>query len=451
MKIMKLSKLALASAVALAAVACTHSESVQVSAKKTQYISLNAPHNVTVKDSNKIAFLAFGDGGYSVHYPKAKHIKKPKNRQQFIQKEIDDWQEDYRPMSEFDHAPFYVYPNTQTTTEQSGAIPVGQAMATMCGQKVCDFAIQLGDNIYPDGADANDGKDDTKRMNDLILAPLKPLFEQQKELMVFSSLGNHDWKTSRKGVALQTQWMTTQPNFTMPESGYYQFKIGEPGNDVEFFVLDTNMLLSGQTFYEVALNEKGEEQSLTQGLANGAAELENHELHEKPQNNEDKKQLAWFEQAISQSTAKWKVVYGHHILWSIGGTKYSEGHVLRPLIMPSLCRYADAYIAGHEHDLELLTDDCSKYTPHSNKGELPLIISGAASKMRGTHTPFAKYQEKQYPEYELIWNKSFTWGFSRVVLDNDSDTLSVEFYTTPRSGNGALETQAQFSFKRRNQ
>ena len=38
-----------------------------------------------------------------------------------------------------------------------------------------------------------------------------------------------------------------------------------------------------------------------------------------------------------------------------------KGHVLRKLLMPALCEYADAYIAGHEHDLELLTDDCSKY------------------------------------------------------------------------------------------
>lgn len=414
-----------------------------------QHVASDNTPKVAVEDSKKIAFLAFGDGGYSVDYPKEKHIKNPRTKSQFIAKEREDWLEDFRPIAEFDYAPLYVYPNTQTTTEQSGALPVGQAMAQVCNELVCDFAIQLGDNIYPDGADANDGKDDTKRMNDLILGPLKPLFEKNNDLVVFSALGNHDWKTSRKGVALQTQWMAQQPNFYMSERGYYRYKVGEPGNDVEFFVLDTNMLLSGQTFYEVPLDEHGHEQSLAEGMAKGIAELENPDPHEKPKNNEDAMQLAWFNEAIASSTAKWKIVYGHHILWSIGGTKYSEGHVLRPLIMPALCQYADAYIAGHEHDLELLTDDCSKYTPHANKPKLPLIISGAASKMRGKHSPFAQYQEETYPEYDLVWSKSFFWGFSRIVLDNERDVLSVDFYTTPRNSDGSVAHEGRFSFKRR--
>jgi hypothetical protein len=67
-------------------------------------------------------------------------------------------------------------------------------------------------------------------------------------------------------------------------------------------------------------------------------------------------------------------------------------------------------VAGHEHDLELLMDDCSKYIDEytgKTMEPLPLIISGAASKMRGKHTPFAEQQEKRYPEYELLWSKSF--------------------------------------------
>ncbi|QBG36113.1 metallophosphoesterase [Litorilituus sediminis] len=403
------------------------------------------------KGQQNIHFLAFGDGGYHVDYPKTKHINNPLNKAEFIEKEKQDWLEDYRPMAEFDHAPIYVYPNTNIATEQGGAQAVGLAMAALCEQRDCDFAIQLGDNVYPDGADANDGKDDQKRMDDLIFAPLKPLFKQQPELVVYSALGNHDWKSSRKGVALQQAWMAKQKQFYMGEQGYYSYIIGEPGNEVEFFVLDTNMLLSGQHFYEVPLNPDGSEGDLETALANGSAELEVHEPHEGPQNGEDKAQLAWLKQGLAQSTAKWKIVYGHHILWSIGGTKYSEGHVLRKLIMPTLCQYADAYVAGHEHDLELLSDDCSLYPKAKGKQPLPLIISGAASKMRGKHSPFARYQEATYPQYELLWSKSFVWGFAHLALDNDNDNdeLSVEFFTTPRDGSGKLITEQAFSFPHR--
>jgi hypothetical protein len=400
-------------------------------------------------DNKRIAFLAFGDGGYHTDYPKMKHIINPKTKAEFIAAEKKEWLEDHRPLEEFDHAPIYVYPDTKIATEQGGATSVGKAMAELCSSELCQFAIQLGDNIYPDGADANDGKDDQKRMDDLILKPLKPLFEQQPELVVYSALGNHDWKTSRKGVALQTQWMATQPNFYMNERGYYSYKQGKEGNDVEFFVLDTNMLLSGQHYYEIPLRSDGSEQGLATALANGEAEIEDIEHHEVPINGEDHKQLAWLADGLKNSTAKWKIVYGHHILWSIGGSKYDEGHVLRRLILPELCEYADAYIAGHEHDLELLTDDCSRVLPGNTRAKLPLIISGAASKMRGKHTPFAQQQEKRYPEYDLVWSKSFTWGFAHIELDNDLNKLNVNFYSTPSSGTGELVKEESFSFNHR--
>jgi len=409
--------------------------------------SASEPHTSANNIPKDINFLAFGDGGYHVSYPKTKHLTNPLTKEAFIEQERLDWLEDYRPIEEFDHAPIYIYPGTNIATEKGGALPVGQAMAKLCELKPCDFGIQLGDNIYPDGADADDGKDDQQRMNDLILTPLQPLFTQQPELVVYSALGNHDWKSSRKGVALQTAWMAKQPNFHMGKQGYYRYTQGKQGNDVEFFVLDTNMLLSGQTFYEVPLNPDGSEGNLEQALANGSAELEVHEAHEGPINGEDLQQLAWLKAGLANSTAKWKIVYGHHILWSIGGSKYSEGHVLRKLLMPMLCEYADAYIAGHEHDLELLTDDCSLYG--NDAQPLPLIISGAASKMRGKHTPFAEFQERHYPQFDLVWSKSFVWGFAHVNLDNEKDLLNVSFYTTPRDGSGELEVQPSFSFAKR--
>ncbi|MDP4983774.1 metallophosphoesterase [Pseudoalteromonas tunicata] len=428
--------------------------------KKTIFISISllalalsaCSHQVThlaPQASNNIAFLAFGDGGYHVDYPKTKHIEKPLAPDKFIAKALRDWLEDHRPIAEFDHAPLYVYPGTNITTEQGGAEAVGLAMTTLCQQKPCDFAIQLGDNIYPDGADANDGKDDTKRMNDLILAPLSPLFAAQPALKVYSALGNHDWKTSRVGVAKQIAWMEQQPHFQLDKQGYYSYRQGTPGNEVEFFVLDTNLLLSGQHFYNLPLLPDGREQSLAQAKANNLAEVETHEKHEVPLAGEDIKQLNWLKEGLKNSTAKWKIVYGHHILWSIGGSKYAEGHVLKELLLPSLCQYADAYIAGHEHDLELLTDDCSVAVPDKKLAKLPLIISGAAAKMRGKHTPFAKQQALRYPQYNLLWSKSFTWGFAHIEVDNQTDELIVNFYSTPKDASGELITEPSFRFPHR--
>jgi len=424
-------------------------DTADISAVKTQNDIVESSQN---SGNKNISFLAFGDGGYHHDYPKIKHIKNPRNKTDFIAKEKEDWIEDYRPVEEFDHAPIYVYPNTEIATELGGGLAVGKAMTETCRTRACDFAIQLGDNIYPDGADANDGKDDQKRMNDLILRPLQPLINENPDLIIYSALGNHDWKTSRKGVALQTEWMDKQANFYLDKKGYYQYKMGTLGNDVEFFVLDTNMLLAANPILEIPLNRDGSEMSLAEAKRKNVGELDIAKPHESPVNGEDQVQLAWLKQGLEKSTAKWKVVYGHHILWSIGGTKYSEGHVLRELLLPTLCKNADAYIAGHEHDLELLTDDCTKYTV-AKAGEkikpLPLIISGAASKMRGKHTPFAEQQAKRYSEYELLWSKSFVWGYTHITLDNDEDKLKVDFFTTPRDESGDVIKETSFSFNRR--
>ena len=117
--------------------------------------------------------------------------------------------------------------------------------------------------------------------------------------------------------------------------------------------------------------------------------------------------------------------------------------------MPTLCQYADAYIAGHEHDLELLTDDCSLYLEAKSNSPLPLIISGAASKMRGKHTPFAEQQALKYPQYRLLWSKSFTWGFAHLTVDNKTDKLTVEYFTTPRDNSAKLVPEVKYTFQHR--
>lgn len=85
----------------------------------------------------------------------------------------------------------------------------------------------------------------------------------------------------------------------------------------------------------------------------------------------------------------------------------------------------------------------------NKKPKLPLIISGAASKMRGIHSPLAHYQALRYPEYDLVWNKAFIWGFAHIELDNHNDTLNVAFYTTPRDLSGQVVPEQRFSFAHR--
>jgi hypothetical protein len=64
------------------------------------------------------------------------------------------------------------------------------------------------------------------------------------------------------------------------------------------------------------------------------------------------KQLAWLDGALSKSTARWKVVYGHHPVYS--GGNYEDRPDLIVRLLPLLVNRADVYICGHDHNLQAL-------------------------------------------------------------------------------------------------
>jgi calcineurin-like phosphoesterase family protein len=108
-----------------------------------------------------------------------------------------------------------------------------------------------------------------------------------------ATLGNHDDQANRfyKG-------------FNMDGERYYTYQV----KNARFFVLDTNLL--------------------------------------------DPPQLAWFEQALQQSTDDWKVCYFHHPLYSDAGRHGSDVE-LRVTLEPLLVRYGvNVVFSGHDHIYE---------------------------------------------------------------------------------------------------
>jgi len=202
---------------------------------------------------------------------------------------------------------------------------------------------------------------------------------------------------------------------------------------------NTNLLLAGTVVKEQELNDDGSEKP--------TAELDLPETWELP-DGEDKKQLQWLTDGLKNSTAKWRVVYGHHPLWSAGGSKFEQARSLRRLIMPLLCRYADLYVAGHEHELEVNIDACATELAVPTY-PLPLVVSGAGSRQRPVHHPFQTFQEINYPQYKALWSKGMVWGFSHLEIAGDS--LTVRMITTPDNGLGKPVQEKRVVFNNRSQ
>jgi hypothetical protein len=202
---------------------------------------------------------------------------------------------------------------------------------------------------------------DAKRFDEILLQPLKHLGGLAAEFRIYSALGNHDWRTSREAALAEVAFLEQTRPFYMDGLIYSVRPAGHP--DVELFVLDTEVLLSGQTVFEAELADDGSELP--------GRIIDERPIWTRPQTERERNMVGWLEQALRTSDARWKIVMAHHPIWSSAGSKFQEARVLRRLLLPTLCRYADMYLAGHEHTLELHSDSCAKALPGESVSPLP--------------------------------------------------------------------------------
>lgn len=173
---------------------------------------------------------------------------------------------------------------------------VAQAIAKKCQQAGCDFAITLGDNIYNDGVKSVDDPQFQSKFE----KPFAPL-----DFRFYMVLGNHDYRGS---VQAQVAYTQRSSKWYLP-SRYYDFEVGP----VHFMALDTNL--------------------------------------------PDKAQRDWVLSRLKAVKAPWRIVYGHHPRFSNSVYKNTQSAELKSLL-DSFCGQAQLYLAGHEHDKQVLKPNC---------------------------------------------------------------------------------------------
>ena len=175
-----------------------------------------------------------------------------------------------------------------TGTGGEGQYSVAQSMVNYRRQNPYNLVILAGDNIYTNG--------EIEKINSVFERPYASLLKQGVKF--YAALGNHDIRTANGEP--QVKYF----GFNM-QGRYYTFRRGA----VQFFALDTN------------------------------------------HNADWKNQLSWLEKELSNSKAIWKIVFGHHQIYSSGvyGVNKSFIDVLTPLFK----KYGvQLYINGHEHNYE---------------------------------------------------------------------------------------------------
>lgn len=175
-----------------------------------------------------------------------------------------------------------------TGTGYADQYAVAEAMNRYRQNNPYQLVILAGDNIYTNG--------EISKVKEVFEEPYQPLLTNGVKF--HACLGNHDIRTDNGEPQLR------YTGFNMPHR-YYTFREKE----VQFFALDTN------------------------GNADWTA------------------QLAWLEGELKSSTAAWKIVFGHHPIYSSG--HYGTDQALIDSLTPLFQKYGvQLYINGHEHDYE---------------------------------------------------------------------------------------------------
>ena len=388
-----------------------------------------APQNEPLE----IGFLAFGDSG--LHYDYMQTGTPAPTKEAFIAKYRRYWIGNRRDPRDFRPPPAYFHGKLDSFVIASGMQPVASAMQRLCLDFSCAFAVMLGDNIYPSGAEANE--DDRHRFRVMFSEPFGDFGSGNPDYRIYTALGNHDWRTSREGAMAQVTFLRDNPPFFM-DGNVYRVKPPAAKGQVEIFVIDTTVLLAGETVPLANLHPDGSEAA--------TGKIESFDPWAKPATTRERNMADWLEESLRGSTARWRFVAAHHPIWSTGGYKFEQARVLRRLLLPALCRHADGYLAGHDHTLELHEDSCAAVLGDES---VPLlqIVSGAASKQRGVNTAFRAHQSARYPANRVLFAKGMTWGFAHLQLKGDRAVVSM--FSTPNSSSGDAVLEFRHAFTRR--
>ncbi|MGH8228220.1 MAG: purple acid phosphatase family protein [Steroidobacteraceae bacterium] len=214
------------------------------------------------------------------------------------------------------------------------------------------FVVSVGDNFYEDGVASVEDPLWRESFEQVYDAP-------SLQVPWHVALGNHDYRGS---VAAQIAYSAISNRWRMP-ARWYSFEERAPdGTVVELFVTDTTPMVK-RYYGDLYMRREVEGQKVSVPL-----------------------QLAWLDRALARSQADWKIVVGHHPVYSRPTGHGIEGLMRGPHLvgveidaMPDLVAAIDPilqrhrvplYLNGHLHDLQ-----------HVHGGVTDFVCTGAGSKL----------------------------------------------------------------------
>jgi tartrate-resistant acid phosphatase type 5 len=248
---------------------------------------------------------------------------------------------------------------------------VAAQMAVTAKAVGAKFIISVGDNFYEDGVFTVDDPQWQTSFENVYGAP-------SLQVPWHVALGNHDYHGS---CDAQLAYAKKNPRWNMPARYFVRSEKIDDATTVDFFYLDTTPMI--KSYYLVDNAEQTRDNVITQDVP---------------------KQLAWFKAALAASKAQWKIVIGHHPIYSGGGLfGHGDTEELIENILPLLQEHkVPVYFNGHDHNLQ-----------HLQAGPVNMFDSGAGSRVRPvSRTEYTKFADA-------------CSGFTAVALQADKMNLQM--------------------------
>jgi tartrate-resistant acid phosphatase type 5 len=248
--------------------------------------------------------------------------------------------------------------------QRSVAVQMGKT-AEALGSR---FTVSVGDNFYENGVTGLDDPQWESSFEKIYTAP--SLYTPWRLI-----LGNHDY---RGNVQAQLDYSTESKRWHMPARYYSLSETLPDGARADFFYVDTSPFI--KAYIGSKVNITGQDTDA---------------------------QLVWLDKALGESTAEWKIVIGHHPIYTALDNSDGEVHDQPDLIArlnPVLLKHnVPIYVCGHDHCLQAVKMEgvayvvtgagSQTYTPN------PPIRGGFAN---GSHGFMTVHLSRETLHYELV-------------------------------------------------
>jgi len=222
---------------------------------------------------------------------------------------------------------------------------VASGLARMAAERNPAAIAAVGDNIYPSGADYK-----TSTISQWWRDVYLPHNSLQRPWHVIT--GNHDWWTDARYERDYTGSGENRGGHWQMPTFWYKKTYSAPGLTVDAFYIDTQVW-KGARMVDNTIGRQARQA-----------------------------QIDWLSSELAQSTADWKIVLGHHPVYSAGNHGITE--VLLSELDPMLRQHGvPLYFAGHDHSKQVIFYEGLSY-----------VISGAGGAV-------ARSRSNQYPEGSL--------------------------------------------------